>query len=127
MVPGSHRWVEDVALDFFDPDLSTLERLRSDHPFDVVVTEIPRGAVSFHHCRMIHGSGPNLSNAPRRSIAIHMQPGDNHFVRHRLPHGDVAHHGIDTLVQRTADGDPDYSDPAVCPRLWPSGTERSAR
>jgi ectoine hydroxylase-related dioxygenase (phytanoyl-CoA dioxygenase family) len=119
-VPGSHRWAEDIALNFFDPDLSTLDRLRADHRVEVVVTEIPRGAVSFHHCRTIHGSGPNRSDGPRRSIAIHMQPGDNHFVRSALPEGGQAHHGIDSLVRRTAEGDPDYSDPAACARLWPA-------
>lgn len=119
-VPGSHRWDEDVVLNFFDPDLSTLDRLRADRQFEVAVTEIPKGAMSFHHCRTIHGSGPNLSHGARRSIAIHLQPGDNHFVRHPLPNGEFARHGLDSLVRRTAEGDPDYSDPAVCPRLWPS-------
>jgi ectoine hydroxylase-related dioxygenase (phytanoyl-CoA dioxygenase family) len=121
-VPGSHRWAQDVVLDFFDPDLSTLERLRTDHQLEVVVAEIPRGAMSFHHCRTIHGSGPNRSEAPRRSIAIHLQTGDNHFVRNQLDDGGMARHSIDELARRTADGDPDYADPAVCPRLWPPAT-----
>lgn len=118
-VPGSHRWDEDVALNFFDPDLSTLDHLRTDHQVEVVATEIPRGAASFHHCRTIHGSGPNQSDRPRRSIAIHLQPGDNHFVKYALPGAVFAHHGLDSLVRRTAAGNPDYADPAVCARLCP--------
>lgn len=74
--------------------------------------------MSFHHCRTIHGSGPNRSGRPRRSIAIHMQPGENRFVQHVLPSGNVAEHGNDHLVRRTENGEPDYGDPAVCPVLW---------
>ncbi len=118
-VDGSHRWPEDVVLDFFDPDLSTLDRIRADHEVEIVVAEIPRGAASFHHCRTIHGSGPNLSGQPRRSIAVHLQPGDNHFVKHQRADGEFARHGNDALVRRTAGGDPDYTDPAVCTPLWP--------
>jgi ectoine hydroxylase-related dioxygenase (phytanoyl-CoA dioxygenase family) len=117
-VDGSHLWAEDVVLDFFNPDLSTLDGVRQEHDVSVTVAEIPRGGMSFHHCRTVHGSGPNLSDAPRRSIAIHLQPGDNHFVEHRRPDGELAHHGNDRYVRRTADGFPDYADPAVCPVLW---------
>jgi len=118
-VDGSHLWTEDVVLDFFNPDLSTLDAVRADHDVQVVVAEIPRGAVSFHHCRLLHGSGPNRSDAPRRSMAIHFQPGDNHYVEYRHPDGTLAWHPNDRLVRRTSDGVPDYADPVVCPRLWP--------
>jgi ectoine hydroxylase-related dioxygenase (phytanoyl-CoA dioxygenase family) len=118
-VAGSHRWTEDVVLDFFDPDLSTLEGVRVDHDVTPVIAEIPRGAMSFHHCRTVHGSGPNLGDEPRRSMAIHLQPGDNHFVTHLADDGAVTHHPNDLLVRTTEGGAPDYADPAVCPRLWP--------
>ncbi|HEY6737321.1 MAG TPA: phytanoyl-CoA dioxygenase family protein [Actinopolymorphaceae bacterium] len=119
-VVGSHLWPEDVVLDFFDPDLSTLERVKERHEVEVMVATIPRGAMSFHHCRTIHGSGPNLASAPRRSMAIHLQPGDNEFVRHTFANGELASHPNDGFVRRLPDGRPDYADPAVCPRLWPS-------
>lgn len=117
-VEGSHRWDEDVVLDFFNPDLGTLERLRGDHEIRLAQPKIPVGAMTFHHCRTIHGSGPNRSGAPRRSIAIHQQPGENHFVEHALPNGELATHGNDGFVRTTPDGHPDYADPAVCPLLW---------
>lgn len=120
-VAGSHRWQEDVVLDFFNPDLGTLNSLRTDHEITLAQPDIPAGAMTFHHCRTIHGSGPNRSGEPRRSIAIHMQPGVNHYVEHTLPNGEFARHGNDQLVRRTPDGRPDYSDPAVCPRLYPAG------
>lgn len=119
-VDGSHAWGEDIALDFFNPDLATLNSLGESRNFTVVETTIPRGAMSFHHCRTIHGSGPNRSDGPRRSIAIHLQPGDNHHVDWVLPDGEFVVHGLDRLVRRTADGAPDYADPVMCPRLWPS-------
>jgi hypothetical protein len=52
-------------------------------------------------------------------MAIHLQPGTNHFVEHRHPDGELAQHGNDRYVRKNAAGHPDYADPAVCPRLWP--------
>jgi hypothetical protein len=117
-VEGSHRWEAGDGLDFFDQDLSTLDWLREDQEVELVPAEVHRRAITFHHCRTIHGSGPNHSTAPRRSIAIHLQPGDNHFVQHTIPGGRVSSHGNDILVRRTAEGTPDYADPTVCPVLW---------
>lgn len=117
-VEGSHRWDEDVVLDFFNPDLATLERLRTDHDIRLARPDIPVGAMTFHHCRTIHGSGPNRSGAARRSIAIHLQPGDNHSVEHEFCDGQRARHTNNDLVRRTPQGTPDYTDPAVCPTLW---------
>jgi ectoine hydroxylase-related dioxygenase (phytanoyl-CoA dioxygenase family) len=97
-VPGSHRGPEPEGLDFFDQHLDARAAL---------VPELRRGDVTFHHCRTIHGSGPNTSAAPRRSIAIHLQPADNHHVP-------GAYHRNDELV-RTVDGHPDYADPRICP------------
>jgi ectoine hydroxylase-related dioxygenase (phytanoyl-CoA dioxygenase family) len=31
------------------------------------------GGVSFHDDYTLHGSGPNISGAPRRSLAVHMR------------------------------------------------------
>ncbi|MBA3708610.1 MAG: hypothetical protein H0W83_07325, partial [Planctomycetes bacterium] len=36
---------------------------------------------------------------------------------HRFPSGKIAGHGNDTMA-RKIDGNPDYSDPIVCPTLW---------
>lgn len=118
-VDGSNRWEEDVVLNFFDQDLSTLDELRTDHEIRPVPAEIPRGAMSFHNCRTIHGSGPNLRSTPRRSIAVHLQPGDNQFVHRTSPEGNAIHHGNDVLVRVTSEGVPDYTDRAVCPQLYP--------
>lgn len=116
---GSHRW--DVAgLDFFAQDLGMLgDRIAEQgHGVRVRPTTMRRGQVSFHHCRTVHGSGPNHGSAPRRSLAIHLQPGDNAWRRHPGPDGQPAHHGNDRLVRRVG-GVPDYADPRICPQLWP--------
>jgi hypothetical protein len=117
---ASHLWPDEPALDFFDADLSTLDRLRAARQVDVIVPEIPRGAVTFHHCRTVHGSGPNRSGRPRRSLAVHLQPGTNR-------HSGAGRHGNDDLVRRDAEGRPDYADPAVCPRLWPPSPDDFTR
>ncbi|GAA5199169.1 hypothetical protein GCM10023322_74140 [Rugosimonospora acidiphila] len=116
---GSHRW-DVTGLDFFSQDLGGLEaRLtRQGYPVAARPTRMRRGQVSFHHCRTVHGSGPNRGAGPRRSLAIHLQPAANRYRHHLTAAGEPARHGNDRLV-RGVDGAPDYADPRVCPTLWP--------
>ncbi|MEV6108771.1 phytanoyl-CoA dioxygenase family protein [Streptomyces sp. NPDC051940] len=116
---GSHRWNERTDLSFFDPDLTTIERYATEHELRIVTVPLARGQISFHHCRTLHGSGPNHSGEARRSIAVHLQPGDNRRVAAANADGTLARHTNDRLAAARPDGAPDYSDPAVCPRLWP--------
>ncbi|MER3473524.1 MAG: phytanoyl-CoA dioxygenase family protein [Armatimonadota bacterium] len=77
VVPGSHRWGLLPEGNFFEQDLETLQRrieAVSGRPWRTVKCEMPAGALSFHHCLTIHGSGLNLSQRPRRSWAIHLMP-----------------------------------------------------
>jgi hypothetical protein len=129
MVDGSHRWREVVqgsitAKHFADRQPHDLEDLLARtaagnqaevRPIPVV---IPKGHVSFHHCRTYHGSGPNHSSVPRRAISLHLQDGDNQYRRYRLPDGSLATYNHDLLVRSTPAGDPDYADPDFCPVLW---------
>jgi Phytanoyl-CoA dioxygenase (PhyH) len=116
---GSHRWGVE-GLDFFSQDLDLLADRITAQGFGVRVrpTTMRRGQVSFHHCRTVHGSGPNRGSAPRRSLAIHLQPGDNTWRRHVGSDGQPVRHGNDRLV-RQVNGVPDYADPRICPQLWP--------
>jgi ectoine hydroxylase-related dioxygenase (phytanoyl-CoA dioxygenase family) len=118
-VAGSHRWPQRRGLDFFTGDLTAQEALleAAGGPVRKVVPVLRRGDVTFHHCRTVHGSGPNLSDRPRRSVAIHLQPTDNAWTLDA--DGQVAYHRNDELVRRV-DGHPDYADPAICPPLWPA-------
>ncbi|MFC6160505.1 phytanoyl-CoA dioxygenase family protein [Kribbella jiaozuonensis] len=118
-LPGSHRW-SVTGLDFFSQDNAGLEASIAAQGFDPtpVVPRMKRGQVSFHHCRTVHGSSANLSTAPRRSIAIHLQPASN-----RWRPGSA--HPNDTLVRRNPD--PDYTDPAIQPTLWPLDNRTAVR
>jgi ectoine hydroxylase-related dioxygenase (phytanoyl-CoA dioxygenase family) len=129
MVDGSHRWTEIGADDstvrhFAERDKDQLDAMLAENAAyngaEVVEVpmEIPKGHMSFHHCRTYHGSGPNLSQRPRRAISLHLQDGDNAYREFRLSNGALAGYNHDSLVRRTAEGQPDYSDPEYCPTLW---------
>ncbi|PTA47502.1 phytanoyl-CoA dioxygenase family protein [Micromonospora sp. RP3T] len=120
-VAGSHRWPQQRGLDFFAGDLAAQEASfrPAGEPTRKVVPVLRRGDVTFHHCRTVHGSGPNLAAEPRRSMAVHLQPADNHWVAATDPAGEPAYHRNDELV-RVVDGHPDYADPRISPLLWPT-------
>jgi ectoine hydroxylase-related dioxygenase (phytanoyl-CoA dioxygenase family) len=116
-VDGSLHWPDNSHLDFFSSDLDALEaRFDSGgRPVKKTVALLKRGQVTFHHCRTIHGSGPNFSPGPRRSIALHMQPASNRYSR-RYINGNLCAHSNDTLTAG-AEGYPDYADAVFCPVL----------
>jgi len=131
MVDGSHRWKEIGTDDtttrhFAERDNSDLERLLHENAEynETTVRKlpmiIPRGHMSFHHCRTYHGSGPNLSDRPRRAISFHLQDGGNEYRAFPLAGGGVVQYNHDALVRQTPDGRPDYADPDFCPVLWRS-------
>ncbi|MEU6077688.1 phytanoyl-CoA dioxygenase family protein [Micromonospora sp. NPDC047074] len=129
MVDGSHRWQEIGADDtvvrhFADRDRDhleqTLARNAAHNGAEIrkVPVVIPKGHVSFHHCRTYHGSGANVSDRPRQAISLHLQDGDNAWREYRLSDGSLAAYNHDVLVRRTHDGRPDYADPEYCPVIW---------
>ncbi|MET7396063.1 phytanoyl-CoA dioxygenase family protein [Dactylosporangium sp. NPDC005572] len=129
MVDGSHRWEEIGADDtttrhFAERDNNDLDRMLADNAAHnhvevrKIPMVIPKGHMSFHHCRTYHGSGANVSSDPRRAISFHLQPGDNEHRSFRLSTGDAVAYNHDVLVRRTADDRPDYADPEFCPVLW---------
>lgn len=121
MIDGSHRWPDNSReLDFFSNDLEGMER-RFDtggEPLVKVPMILPKGHVSFHHCRTIHGSAPNHSTMPRRAIAVHLQDEPNRYQAFRFPDGKLASHNNNRYC-RMVNEEPDYTDPVICPRLWP--------
>ena len=131
MVDGSHRWKETAGGDntsrhFAERDRGDLERLLAENAAynGVEVNKIPmvilKGHMSFHHCRIYHGSGANRGYGPRRAISLHLQDGANQYRSYELSTGDVVRYNHDVLVRRTPDGRPDYADPEFCPVLWRS-------
>ena len=101
---GSHRWGLLDSGDFFGHDH---EAQRKDIPvpdgeaWDEVEAVLPAGAVSFHDRHTYHASGPNVSDAPRRSFAFHLRTENAGPVEGRT----------DYYVQH-------LDDPAYCPVLY---------
>jgi hypothetical protein len=129
MVDGSHLWQErpggdDSSRHFAARDRAELDELLllnaefNGAEVRRVPIRIPRGQVSFHHCRTYHGSGPNMSAFPRRAVSLHLQDGENRYRPFPRPDGSPVVYNHDVLVRRTADGRPDYADPDYCPTIW---------
>ena len=131
MVDGSNRW-DEIGADastnrhFAHRDRDELEELLAANAaynnaeLRKIAMVIPKGHMSFHHCRTYHGSGPNRSDRPRRAVSLHLQDGDNAYREFPLSDGSLALYNHDSLVRRTPHGRPDYADPEFCPVLWPA-------
>lgn len=130
MVDGSHRWREvagdDSTRHFAKRDRTELEAILQEAArqngtrVEAVPMVIPRGHMSFHHCRIYHGSGHNISTRPRRAISLHLQDRDNRWRSYRRPDGGLLAYNHDFVLRQTSEGTPDYSDPVYCPVLWRS-------
>jgi ectoine hydroxylase-related dioxygenase (phytanoyl-CoA dioxygenase family) len=128
MVDGSHRWQEipgdDSTRHFAQRDRTELDLLlqqtaqHNDTQVSPIPMVIPKGHMSFHHCRIYHGSGHNLSGRPRRAISLHLQDGENQWRNYLRPDGSQVVYNHDVVVGKTSQGTPDYSDPEYCPVLW---------
>lgn len=107
---GSHKWEQIQGLDFFSTDFKSLEEKIHNNQREIVkdVMVLKRGQVCFHHCKTIHGSGPNLSTRPRRSLAVHLQPITNMAVSNK-------YHIAKTLEAEL--GGRDFSHPQLFPLL----------
>lgn len=128
MADGSNQW-QDIAGDdstrhFAQRDRQELEAIlrqtarHNSSQLTAVPMVIPRGHMSFHHCRTYHGSGHNLSDRPRRAISFHLQDGQNRWRPYYRPDGSQVVYNHDTMVRKTEHGTPDYSDPEYCPLIW---------
>ena len=124
VVKGSHKWPEQSRnLDFFlrDTDNETLEKdfITAGNEIVKHPVNLKKGEVSFHHCRTIHGSGPNITDKPRRAIAVHMQDYDNRYVVSNRPDGSQFSHSIVELLKLSKpDNEPDFKHPILCPKLY---------
>ena len=87
MVPGSHKWGNQIDFLRTHGDLQKLEEFDQLNAFeapnggDVTARAWPvkKGEVSFHHSLTWHGSPFNQSTRPRRAIAIHYMTGEATF------------------------------------------------
>jgi len=130
LVDGSHKWREvagdDSTRHFAQRDRTELDAILRETArangtrAEAIPMVIPKGHMSFHHCRIYHGSGHNVSGRPRRAISLHLQDQDNRWRPYRRPDGSLLVYNHDVVVRRTSQGTPDYSDPVYCPVLWRS-------
>ncbi len=129
MIDGSNTWKEiggndTTARHFAHRSREELEQVLQDNAdFNGaavirVPMVIPKGHMSFHHCRTYHGSGPNRSPRPRRAISLHLQDGANSYQPFTLSDGTPVRYNHDHLVRHTPAGTPDYADPQYCPPIW---------
>ncbi|MGP4002616.1 phytanoyl-CoA dioxygenase family protein [Streptomyces sp. 8N706] len=129
MIDGSHTWKEtgnddSTSRHFAERDRSELEEMLEENAaynnveVRKVPVNIPKGHISFHHCRTYHGSGHNRSDRPRRAISLHLQDRTNQWRPFQLSSGDLVVYNNDVLVRTDAQGHPDYTDPEFCPVLW---------
>ncbi len=122
VIEGSHLWKEwDHLRGHDDQDMdSAMAGFRaSGLPITPTALELARGQVSFHHCRLLHGSADNFGVGPRVSVAVHIQNGSNRYRPWYNANGEVLVHSNDLICRRQAAGWPDYADPKVFPVLWP--------
>lgn len=134
MVDGSHRWAEvpgdDSTRHFAQRDRDQLEALlvaNADYngaQLRQLPMVIPKGHMSFHHCKIYHGSGANLAERPRQAISLHLQDGDNTYRPYRRPDGSPVIYNHDVLVRKNSAGLPDYADPDYCPVTWRSEVDQ---
>ena len=82
---GSNRWpVEDRKFDFHAPQdyheglKYAAERL-GIKTYQVIRIEAQPGDAVFHHGKTWHGSGPNNSDSPRRSVVAHCMTSESRF------------------------------------------------
>jgi ectoine hydroxylase-related dioxygenase (phytanoyl-CoA dioxygenase family) len=121
VMEGSHRWDgNDWMATSHDGDMDRLERQvqTGSAPIRKVAYAVRRGQVSFHHCRTVHGSGPNTTSRARTSLSIHLQDGANRYAPHVDAAGRKLGHTNDLLCRSDQHGHPDYGDPEVFPVLW---------
>ena len=122
VIDRSHKWSGLENMRFFnDPNL---EKLADQLPIaKKEIVKVPmvmeKGQVSFHNCWTIHGSYPNRSDKFRLALAVHLQDRDNCYRPFTNKQGKEIHIFDERLCRKLANGDPDFSDPAVFPILRP--------
>ncbi|MFJ6200046.1 phytanoyl-CoA dioxygenase family protein [Micromonospora sp. NPDC092111] len=75
-VPGSQQLGPLGRADLFQTDLDPARTglpLPDGFRWSEVTAEVPAGGLALHHRDMLHASGPNRSDGPRRSLAIRVR------------------------------------------------------
>jgi len=135
VLSGSHSWTYDkrfsalgTSRTFLGDNKALVEdTLRSSgQSFDPVPVELRAGQVSFHHMATLHASGVNRGSETRYALSLHLQDVANRYQAAVEPDGSPASYVHDRIVRRLSSGEPDYSDPYVCPVIWSAADDSRA-
>jgi len=91
MVPGSHRWgnqMEHLRTQAALQTLAEFPNVQPSAPSQQAVARpcpVKRGEVHFHHSLTWHGSPQNNSTRPRRAVAIHYMTSEARFTGREHP------------------------------------------
>jgi hypothetical protein len=80
MVPGSHRWGNQIAYLQTLPDFGAMPGEWAGHALRKVSRPVRAGQVHYHHALTWHGSPANQSDRPRRAIALHYMTQETRHV-----------------------------------------------
>ena len=78
---------------------------------------LKRGQVSIHSCNTVHCSYPNVSNKARLALAVHLQDDSNYYQKAFKTNGEKIVIGYDPFCSKDENGDPNYSDDNIFPRI----------
>ena len=118
---GSHLWGAAPPIkDFHNPDDYQSDFRRASHAAGVsepelVPVEVPAGGGSIHHGWLWHGSGPNDTSNPRRSVVSHQISSEARFTDE-----------VGYIYSRYKRLGTDQMDPAFFPILWAQNGKRTA-
>jgi ectoine hydroxylase-related dioxygenase (phytanoyl-CoA dioxygenase family) len=120
MIPGSRTWgLVPGASNFFgrdrDAQLESFGDRLPEAPASVVLSA---GQVSFHHPLTFHGSGPNVSERLRRSLAVHFV--DARVTAVSRP-GIWQHYNLQLFLDRGGELGQPYRFDDLCPVVHPAG------
>jgi ectoine hydroxylase-related dioxygenase (phytanoyl-CoA dioxygenase family) len=93
VVDGSHAWGLVGGVRLFAPALQAdlqaqlTPAQRAWAATSTIPLEVRAGDVTIHHCLTLHGSGPNTSDRPRKTVIAHLIDADSRVAHDRLPPG----------------------------------------
>ncbi len=111
MVPGSHRWGNQIAFLHTLKDFQAMPPEFQGHPTPVELCPVKMGHVHFHHSLTWHGSQANTSGRPRRAIALH-------FMNERTTYTAQGEHPMKPFIH-VAEGQPIIGE--AFPKVWENG------
>ena len=115
MVSNSHAWGDHIEyLHSLKPaGFRSMPETYRSRASKMKPCPVPRGTVHYHHALTWHGSDENLSDRPRRAIALHFMDEQTNYT------STGRGHPMDAFVAGLSEGDPLVGD--HFPLVWKNG------